>query len=234
MGIRENIEKVRAEIAAVCRRCGRDPSEITLIGVSKFQPAGAVREAAAAGLADLAENYVQEWRKKSEELSGVPVRWHFIGHLQSNKVKYLTGQVALIHSVDSVSLIDEIAKQSARKQVRQEILLELNLSGDPGKTGAPEGRLPELMEACRRHEKDLVIRGFMCMGPLDDDAEAARPVFRRLKEIGLGSNIGKTGSPLVLSMGMSGDFEVAIEEGATHIRIGTALFGPRPAKPAPE
>jgi len=147
VGIRDNLEKIRTEISDACKGCGRDPSEITLVGVSKFHDAASIREAAKAGLADFGENYVQEWRKKADELAAEKLRWHFIGHLQSNKVKYLAGRVTLIHSVDSESLIAEIARQAARKQVRQEILLELNLSGDPGKTGAPETALPGLMEA---------------------------------------------------------------------------------------
>ncbi len=228
MSLAERLAAVRAGIESACRDCGRDPSEITLIGVSKFHPPEAVREAVAAGLLDFGENYVQEWIRKSEDLADAGVRWHFTGHLQSNKARFLVGRVALIHSVSSTGLIDVLARQAEKQGVRQEILLELNLSGDPKKTGAPEKDLPRLIEVSRRHAGTVILRGLMCMGPLEGDAETARPVFRRLKELS-GACI-MDGSPPVLSMGMSEDYRVAIAEGATHIRIGTAIFGPRPPK----
>lgn len=227
-GIARRIALVREDIAAHCRSCGRSPSEITLIGVSKFHPASAVREAVSAGLSDIGESYVQEWRKKADELADAPVRWHFIGHLQTNKVKYLVGRTALIHSVDSVRLIDEIARVAESRQIRQPILLELNLSGDTGKTGAREPDLPALMEAAQSRKAAVDLRGLMCMGPLGGSPGEARAVFRRLKELSGKFNIPAGDGPPVLSMGMSDDYQVAIAEGATHIRIGTAIFGSRP------
>lgn len=230
----DRLDRLRVQIAEACERSGRAPGSVTLVGISKFHPASAIREAAAHGLQDFGENYVQEWRRKADELVDLDIRWHFTGHLQSNKVKYLVGRVSLIHSVDSAGLIEAVARQSEKAGVVQEILLEVNLSGDAGKTGVPEGGLAELMEVASRHEKQVRLRGLMCMGPLEGGPEAARPVFRRLKELAGKFNIGVDGSPPVLSMGMSEDFGVAIEEGATHIRIGTGIFGPRPAKPAQE
>ena len=219
MSIEENIARVRERITQACRRCGRAPHEVRLLAVTKNQPAEAIAVAVRAGLRDIAENKVQEALLKK---AGVPaempgVRWHMIGHLQTNKVKDAVRLFDLIHSVDSLRLAQEIDTQAARAGKVQDILLEVHLTAEESKYGIP----PEQLEAvfpdiCALPA--LRVCGLMGMAPVVDDPGKTRPYFRRLRE--LRDRLGLT----ELSMGMSDDFETAVEEGATMVRIGRALF----------
>jgi pyridoxal phosphate enzyme (YggS family) len=227
MTIRENIEQIRARIAAACLRAGRSSGEVRLVAVSKTHPAALVEEAAAAGQLLFGENYVQEFLAKADAVTA-PVAWHFIGSLQSNKVKYLAGRAALIHSVDRLSLAQEIDRQWGRLGLTAEILLEVNLGAEASKAGAGEAQLPELARQVAALP-NVRIRGLMALPPFLDDPEAVRPYFRRLRE--LSRQLDALRLPGVemreLSMGMSHDFEAAVEEGATLVRVGTAIFGER-------
>lgn len=227
MTIRENIEQIRSRIDAACLRSGRDPRQVRLLAVSKTVPPSLIEEAAAAGQTLFGENYVQEFQTKAEEVRAA-VEWHFIGHLQSNKVKYLRGRVALIHSVDRLSLAEEIDRQWGKLGRTAEILLQVNLGDEETKSGAS----PEDVASLARRVAPLPnvrIRGLMALPPWCDDPEVVRPHFRRLRE--LAGEITSLGVPGVemreLSMGMSHDFEAAVEEGATLVRVGTAIFGER-------
>ncbi len=227
MNIKNNLEHVRSLIDAACARCGRKPDGVRLVAVSKTKPAAMINEAAAAGQVVFGENYVQEFVDKLEQVTA-PVEWHFIGGLQSNKVKYLRGKVAMIHSVDRLSLAEEIDRQWGKLDQKIDVLLEVNLGQEDSKSGTGEAELIELVRqvAALPH---LRIRGLMALPPWLDDPEDVRPYFRRLRE--LAENIARLQIPGVamdeLSMGMSNDFEVAIEEGATLVRVGTAIFGAR-------
>ena len=219
MPIAESLAQVRERMAAACDRADRAPNEVTLVGVSKGFPAESVAEAHAAGLRDLGENRVQEAARKIEVLAarGVRPRWHLIGHLQTNKAKTAVELFGIIHSVDSVRLAQALSRR-AHESVP--ILLEVNVAQEAGKFGfAPE----EVTSALSSIEAlpNLNVRGLMTVAPLTDDPERVRPVFRRLRELRDAHGLQE------LSMGMTGDFEVAIEEGATLIRVGRAIFGPR-------
>jgi len=227
MSIKDNLAHIRSQIAAACARSGRDPAAVRLVAVSKTHPATLVEEAAAAGQRLFGESYVQEFTAKMEAVKA-PVEWHFVGALQSNKIKYLRGRVGLIHSVDRLSLAEEIDRQWAKLQRTADVLLQVNLGGEESKSGVDETGLQELVRqvAPLSHVR---IRGLMTLPPYFDDPEAVRPYFRRLRA--LASEIGSLALPGVemaeLSMGMSHDFTVAIEEGATLVRVGTAIFGER-------
>ena len=227
MSISENLKNIRDRITAAALRAARDPSGVRLVAVSKTQAAGAVNEAARAGQGLFGENYVQELTAKAAEVTE-PVEWHFIGSLQSNKVKHLVGLVTTIHSVDRLSLAEEISRQWGRGGRSCDILLEVNLAGEATKGGTSAESLLALTREVARLPH-LRIRGLMTMPPFFDDPEGARPWFRELRR--LAGVIAAEGIPGVemreLSMGMSGDFEAAIEEGATLVRVGTALFGER-------
>jgi pyridoxal phosphate enzyme (YggS family) len=226
--ISEHCGAVRERISLACRRAGRDPAEVTLVGVAKTFPAGAVREAIRAGVADIGENYVQELLAKHEELRDEAVRWHFIGHLQTNKVRQIAGWVHMIHAVDSERLVAEINRQAERAGRVIDCLLEVNTTGEESKFGVtPEG-VPALTTSLVPYG-NVRIAGLMTIGPFLPDPEGSRPMFRRLRL--LRDEIAALGQSNVtmrhLSMGMTGDFEVAIDEGATLIRVGTAIFGSR-------
>ena len=227
MSIRENIEGIQARIAAACARVGRNPAEVRLVAVSKTKPAALIEEAAAAGQRLFGENYVQEFADKAEQVRA-PVEWHFIGALQSNKVKYLRGKVTMIHSLDRLSLAEEINRQWAKLDRPVDVLLEVNLGDESSKAGTGA---EEAIELVRRVAElpFLRLRGLMALPPWLDDPEEVRPYFRRLRE--LARRIEALNIPGVtmaeLSMGMSNDFEVAVEEGATLVRVGTAIFGGR-------
>ncbi len=227
MSIRENIQRIQARIVAACARAGRDPESVRLVAVSKTQPASSIAEAAAAGQLLFGENYVQEFLDKADRVTA-PVAWHFIGGLQSNKVKYLRGKVAMIHSLDRLALAEEIDRQWAKLDRPVEVLLEVNLGQEHTKGGASETALFELARRVAEFPF-LRLRGLMALPPWLDDPEEVRPYFRRLRE--LAGEIARLDLPGVamteLSMGMSHDFEVAIEEGATLVRVGTAIFGER-------
>jgi pyridoxal phosphate enzyme (YggS family) len=219
--IAERWREIRARVDAACARVGRSPSEVTIVAVSKTHPAASIREAAAAGATDFGENYVQELVGKRAECGDV--RWHFIGRLQSNKAKLVAGQVALVHAVDSESLARELGKRAAHVQP---VLLSINAASEDSKGGVA-------LDAAEAVARAIVaipnvrLDGLMTMPPPADDPEASRPFFDAAFEL-RARLAAALGQPLpVLSMGMSDDFEVAIACGATHVRIGTAIFGPR-------
>jgi len=217
VSVRERVAEVRDRIDRAAARAGRDPGSITLVAVTKVFPASAICEAYEAGVRDFGENYVQEFETKVPEVRGlIGARFHMIGHLQSNKARRAAELFQVIETVDSAKLacrLDE-AGQSL------DVMLEVKLSAEQAKSGADPSELPAIIEAIRA-SKNLRLLGLMTMPPWSDDAEPSRPYFRRLRKLG-----AQHGLPH-LSMGMSHDFEVAIEEGATFIRIGTALFGKR-------
>ncbi len=210
------ITDVRQRIEAACARAGRPPSEVTLVAVTKGHPVDEIRERVLAhGHRILGENRVQEWRDKAADL-GPDVAWHLVGHLQRNKVKYVAA-VELLHSLDSERLADALEAEGARQGTTFRTLLQVNVAREPGKHGVA----PEAAAGMVRHVAGLqhvTLDGLMTMAPYSDDPEASRPIFRDLRR--LGDTLGLTR----LSMGMSGDFEVAVEEGATWVRVGTALF----------
>lgn len=221
--IAERWATVRARVDAACEKAGREPGDVTIVAVSKTHPAAAVREAAAAGATDFGENYAQELAAKRGELTDLEVRWHYIGRLQSNKAKLVAGQVALVHAVDSVGLATELGKRSAGSQ---QILLAVNAAGEGTKGGVTHDQARDLARALEA-VANIRLCGFMTMPPPTDDPETSRPFFVALRELRdrIEDDLGR---PLpVLSMGMSGDYEVAIACGATHVRIGTAIFGVR-------
>ncbi|MBP5185170.1 MAG: YggS family pyridoxal phosphate-dependent enzyme [Lachnospiraceae bacterium] len=235
ISISENISRVRSAIKAACERAGRDPGDVTLIAVSKTKPFSDILEALDSGATAFGENYVQELMEKIEEneSSGAkkPIEWHMIGHLQKNKVKYLVGRTALIHSVDSVPLAAQIEKEAAKKELDVRILLEVNIAREESKFGFD----PESLEPAAREISafpHVKVLGLMTSAPLTENAETNRVYFRELKNLAEGLkakkllDVEETGKP-VLSMGMTGDYQVAIEEGATMIRVGTAIFGKR-------
>ena len=217
MSLRERLAQVRDRIDRAAVSAGRDASAITLVAVTKVFPASVIREAYEAGLRDFGENYVQEFEAKAPEVADLAgVRFHLIGHLQSNKSKKAAELFSVIQTVDSVKLarrLDEAARPL-------DIMLEVKISLEEAKSGADPVALPELIEAVRA-TRHLNLVGLMTMPPWSDDAEPSRPYFRRLRELASQFKLPH------LSMGMSHDFEVAIEEGATFIRVGTALFGKR-------
>ena len=219
MSIAENLACIRERIEHACRRAERSTCEVTLVGVTKGHPAEAVEEACAAGLLDVGENRVQEAQAKIEALAsrGVRPRWHLIGHLQTNKAKTASNLFAIIHSVDSLRLAQALSRQ-AEEPVS--ILLEVNVAQEASKFGFTPDELSQAFSdiAALPH---LDVRGLMTVAPLAADPERVRPVFRRLRE--LRDELGLR----ELSMGMTDDFEVAIEEGATMVRVGRAIFGPR-------
>jgi len=223
--IAERWREVTAQVAAACERAGRSPAEVTIVAVSKTQPADAVRAVRAAGATDLGENYAQELVAKAAELAGDPgLRWHFIGRLQRNKVRMVAGRVALIHAVDGVELAEEIGKRAGA--AGQPILLAVNLGGEATKGGISAEAAPAIARAIAAIA-GTSLDGLMTMPPPADDPEASRPAFSALRALRdrLADELGR---PLpVLSMGMSHDFAVAIACGATHVRIGTAIFGSR-------
>lgn len=220
-----NLEEVRHRIAAAAHRVGRDPASVKLVAVSKTKPVELLREALAAGQRLFGENYLQEARPKIEAL-GEAAAWHFIGHLQSNKSKAAVNLFELIHGVDRPKLALALDAAAARGDKIQEILIQVNLAGEESKSGVSPEAAPELLKDIARLPH-LRVMGLMTMPPWLTDPEAVRPYFRRLRELRdrlLQLDLG----PLPeLSMGMSGDFETAVEEGATLVRVGTAIFGER-------
>jgi pyridoxal phosphate enzyme (YggS family) len=227
MSVSSNLEKIRSQIDAAAVSAGRGPSEIRLVAVSKTKPASMVDEAAAAGQFIFGENYVQEFVAKVSEVTS-KVEWHFIGHLQSNKVRQIAGLVSMIHSVDRFSLAEEIDRQWGRLGLVCDILVQVNVSGEATKSGTTSEEATTLVRQVALLP-NVRICGLMTMPPFFDDPEAARPYFRELRT--LAREIDMLGIPGVsmneLSMGMSGDFEVAVAEGATLVRIGSAIFGSR-------
>ena len=226
--VQQNMDKIRERISRVAINSGRDPGEVRLVAVSKTMPAEKVRLAINAGAEILGENYIQECREKFNTLATATVSWHFIGHLQRNKAKYAVRMFDLIHTVDSLALAQEIDKRAALVDKVQPILIQVNISQEMTKSGTSADEALPLIEKISALGH-LKINGLMTMPPFFDDPDRARPYFKALRL--LRDRIDSLNLPNVtlqeLSMGMTGDFEVAIEEGATLVRIGTAIFGER-------
>ena len=225
MSLAENLDSIQQRIRAACQRAGREPSSVTLLGVTKGQPPDAVNEAARLGLSFFGENKIQEAKAKIPLCSG-RLRWHFIGHLQTNKCRDAVELFEMIESVDSLYLAQEISKRAEHAGKTMPILLEVNLAAEASKFGYQPDKLDTELSQINSLPR-LEIHGLMTVPPWSPNAENVRPMFRQLRELKERAE-QRLGAPLPhLSMGMSGDFEVAIEEGATVVRVGTALFGPR-------
>lgn len=227
MSIADRLAEIREEIRAAALAAGRNPEQVRLVAVSKTRPAADVIAAYHAGQSLFGENYVQELGAKAAEVSE-PVEWHFIGHLQSNKVRQIAGLVSMIHSLDRLSLAEEVSRQWGKLGMSCDVLVQVNIAGEASKSGTSEAEALTLVSDIARLPH-IRVRGLMTMPPFFDDPEAARPYFAGLKR--LSERIDAEGIPGVemkeLSMGMSGDFEAAIREGATLVRVGTAIFGER-------
>ena len=223
----ENIEKVQARITAACNRAGRDRENVTLIAVSKTKPIADLEEAYRVGVRDFGENKVQELVEKAEVLPK-DIRWHMIGHLQRNKVKYIVDKVCLIHSVDSLRLAEEISKEAVKKQLTVSILVEVNVAGEETKFGSTSEEAIQLVEKIAALP-GICIKGLMTIAPFVENPEENRKYFSKLRQLAVDINDKNIDNVTmhVLSMGMTGDYEVAVEEGATLVRVGTGIFGER-------
>jgi PLP dependent protein len=220
-----NLAAVRRRVIAAAERAGRRPESVTLVGVSKAQPAAAVAAAQAAGLADFAENYLQEALAKIAATPREGVRWHFIGQLQANKTRPVAEHFDWVHTVDRLRVAERLSAQRPFHGEPLQVCLQVKLAAEDTKGGVAPAELPALARAVARLPR-LALRGLMCIPPPSDDPAVQRRSFARLRE--LRDDLAAVGLPLdALSMGMSGDFESAILEGATHVRIGTAIFGER-------
>lgn len=225
--LEQNLQDVQFKIESACKRAGREPKEVTLIAVSKTKPEEMLQTIYDCGVRDFGENKVQELTRKIEALPN-DIKWHMIGHLQTNKVKYIVGSVELIHSVDSIHLAKEISKQSVKKDVVSHILIEVNVAEEESKFGL---KTDEVLSVIKEISKlpNLKIDGLMTIAPYVINPEDNRNFFRRIKQLAVDiseQNIDNV-SMNILSMGMTGDYEVAIEEGATIVRVGTGIFGER-------
>lgn len=228
MNVRENLAKVREKMSAAARRSGRESSSIRLVAVSKLHPPEAIREAYEAGQRHFGENYVQELGEKQRSLADLAdIKWHFIGHLQRNKVKHAIEGTSLIETIDSPRLLEEIEKRASSRGVIVPVLLQVKIGGESTKSGCEPSALPELLAAARRCEA-VEPRGLMVIPPFELEARDTRAYFRKLRE--LRDRVDDSAAVPELSMGMSHDFEVAIEEGSTFVRVGTAIFGARPLR----
>lgn len=225
--IRENIIQVEENIGNACRRCGRNKGEVTLIAVSKTKPVSMLNEAYACGCRHFGENKVQELVEK-QEIMPKDIKWHMIGHLQRNKVKYLIDKVYLIHSVDSVRLAEEISKEAVKQQTRVNILVEVNVAGEESKFGIKTEEALEFITEISKFP-GISIKGLMTIAPYVENAEENRQYFVKLRQLSVDimkKNIDNV-SMDILSMGMTGDYQVAVEEGASYVRVGTGIFGER-------
>lgn len=216
--VAEKLSAVREEMKKACARCGRDVSEVTLVAVTKTVSPDLIRQAMDCGATVLGENRVQELCEKYPLLGGAT--WHLIGHLQTNKVKQAVGKAALIHSVDSLHLAQEIDKAAKKAGIVQQILLELNISGEESKYGLTIDEIPSIIKGIDSLE-NVAFKGFMTMAPFGASEEELHKIFGQARAV---FEEYKTRGAEILSMGMSGDFPIAIEEGATHIRVGSAIF----------
>ena len=228
MSIKDNLAEVESLISESCSRSERDRSEVTLIAVSKTKPVSMLMEAYDAGIRDFGENKVQELTEKYEQMPK-DIRWHMIGHLQRNKVKYIVDKVAMIHSVDSLSLAEEISRQAVKKGVDNvDILIEVNIGDEESKFGLAPGELPDIVDKIVALP-NITVKGLMCVAPFVNDPEENRHYFVQMKQlcVDINAKISDNSSVNVLSMGMTGDYRVAIEEGATMVRVGTGIFGER-------
>jgi len=226
--IKENIENIRLKIKMAAESCERNPDDVHLVAVSKTMPAEKLVQAVEAGVETLGENYVQEAREKFNDLYTLPVSWHFIGHLQSNKAKYVVKIFDLIHSVDSLKLAKEIDKQAKKIDKIQDILIQVNIAEEETKSGTRAAETIDIVRDISQLD-NIVIKGLMTMPPYFNAPQKVKPFFKALRELSqdiIAKNIPNVGMH-ELSMGMTGDFEAAIQEGATLVRIGTAIFGER-------
>lgn len=225
--VQENLRSVQSKIEVACRRSGRDPKEVTLIAVSKTKPIQMIQEAIEAGKKEFGENKAQEMKEKQETLPK-DIKWHFIGHLQTNKVKYVVGRAALIHSVDSLHLAEAIEKESTKQNLVSDILVEVNVAQETSKYGLKTEEVEQLIREIAKLPH-IHVCGLMTIAPYVEDPEQNRDIFCQLKKLSVDiatKNIDNVDMS-VLSMGMTGDYEVAVEEGATHVRVGTGIFGER-------
>ena len=229
MTISDRYAQVRKRVDDAALRSGRDPSEVTLLAVTKTHGAAEINEAVRAGATDIGENRVQELLEKYDAVD--PVRWHLIGHLQTNKVRQVIDKVVMIHSVDSLKLAKEIDKRASACGIVMDVLIEINSAMEETKSGIAAGDLKKLTEDITAECASVRICGIMCIPPIASDPEDSRPYFREaaqlfdeMKSWDLPEDRFR---PEVLSMGMSGDFETAVEEGATIVRVGSSIFGPR-------
>jgi pyridoxal phosphate enzyme, yggS family len=227
MGIAENLSLVEEKIAAACARAGRKREEVKLIAVSKTHPVEAIKEAMRCGIRSFGENKVQELRDKMENL-GEDLDWHLIGHLQTNKVKYVVGRVSLIHSLESTRLAEAIEKEACKRAVTADVLVEVNIAAEDTKFGVLPENVEEFVREVAKFEHIRVV-GLMTVAPITQESEENRIYFKNLNKImvDLNSKNIHNVSMNVLSMGMTGDYETAIEEGATLVRVGTGIFGHR-------
>ena len=227
MSVCENYLAVEEKVKEACRRAGRNRDEVTLIAVSKTKPMSMIEELLPLGVVDFGENKVQELTAKEEALpSGL--HWHMIGHLQSNKVKYIVDKAYLIHSVDSLRLAEAVSQEAVKKGVTANILIEVNVAGEDSKFGVAPEETAALAEAISKLP-NIAVKGLMTIAPFVENAEENREVFRNLRKLSVDIEEKKFNNVTmaVLSMGMTGDYEVAIEEGATMVRVGTGIFGER-------
>ena len=227
MNVCENYKEVEKKVKAACDRSGRSCDDVTLIAVSKTKPVSMMEDLLSLDVIDFGENKVQELTSKAELLPS-SIRWHMIGHLQRNKVKYIVDKAYLIHSVDSVRLAEEISKEARKKEVNADILIEVNVAEEESKFGASVSEVLPLIEKISILP-NISIRGLMTIAPYVENPEENRWIFKKLKNLSVdikGKNFDNVTMD-VLSMGMTGDYEVAIEEGATHVRVGTGIFGER-------
>ena len=225
--LKENLEQVEQNIERACKKAGRARSEVTLIAVSKTKPVEMIQEIYDAGCRDFGENKVQELCEKIEQLPN-DIKWHMIGHLQRNKVKYIVDKVSMIHSVDSLRLAEEISKEALKKNVTVSVLIEVNVAGEETKFGVAPSEVEELLRQVAVLP-GIVVKGLMTIAPFVDNPEDNRRYFAALKQLSVDitkKNIDNI-TMNVLSMGMTGDYTVAIEEGASFVRVGTGIFGER-------
>lgn len=227
MSIAENLREIDRRICEACARSGRRREDVTLIAVSKTKPVSMIQEAIAEGIVDFGENKPQELRDKYDELPK-DLRWHMIGNLQRNKVKYVVGRAVMIHSVGSLKLAEAIEKEAAAKNIVMPCLVEVNVAGEESKGGIALKDAEEFVR-CIAEFEHIQMKGFMTIAPFVEDAELNRVHFRALRNLAV--DIGRKNIDNImvneLSMGMTGDFEVAVEEGATLVRVGTGIFGER-------
>lgn len=225
--VKENLVCVEERVANACKRANRKREDVLLIAVSKTKPVDMIYEVMETGVKDFGENKVQEMCSKIEEIQK-PLHWHMIGHLQRNKVKYIVDCVTLIHSVDSLRLAQEIQKEAAKKQVTVPILIEVNIAKEDSKSGILESETEGLLREISKMP-NIQVKGLMTIAPFVENAEENRIYFRQMEELRRQMDALKIPNIEMkeLSMGMTGDFEVAIEEGATMVRVGTAIFGER-------
>ncbi|TWH79904.1 YggS family pyridoxal phosphate-dependent enzyme [Sedimentibacter saalensis] len=228
MSIKENIDEILKRKNEAALRCGRSPEDITIIAVSKTVDGSRAREAVMGGLENLGENRVQEIMNKYDELQDLQVKWHMIGHLQKNKVKYIIDKVELIHSVESIELAAEINKRASQHNIISNILIELNIGEEESKFGINEISVYDFVSSMEQFE-NIKVMGLMTVAPYCENPEDVRWVFKKMKDIfdKISSMNLKNTQMKYLSMGMTNDFEIAIEEGSNIVRIGTAVFGKR-------